>query len=147
MPFVGSVLEHVPAERITIQHQLDIDEVLARLETGRQGLSEEETKRRFERFGPNELVTGERALPLVILLRQLRSPLIYILIAAGMVTALLGKYVDTAVILAVVVLNSVVGFVQEYKAEKAMRAPSGDHCTLSTSIGKSLFLIASPPFL
>ena len=103
-------------------HQLEIDEVLARLETAREGISEDEAQRRLERFGPNGLATGKRALPVVILLRQHQSPLIYILIAAGLVTWLLGKYIDSAVILAVVVLNSIVGFVQEYKAEQAMRA-------------------------
>ncbi|MBI2953535.1 MAG: HAD-IC family P-type ATPase [Chloroflexi bacterium] len=103
-------------------HQLDIDDVAARLETTQEGLSTEEAKRRLERFGPNELVVGEAPLPLIILLRQIRSPLIYILIGAGVVTVLLGKYVDSAVILSVVILNSVVGFIQEYKAEQSLRA-------------------------
>lgn len=103
-------------------HQLNIDEVLARLGTRREGLSDEEAARRLEKFGPNELAVAEQALPLLILLRQIRSPLIYILIAAGLVTAILGDYVDTAVILSVVVLNSIVGFTQEYKAEQSLRA-------------------------
>jgi len=103
-------------------HQLGVDEVLARLGTSRQGLSEEEAARRLARYGPNKLASAERALPLLILLRQVQSPLVYILLAAGVVTILLGRYVDTGVILAVVVLNSVVGFLQEYKAEQSLRA-------------------------
>ena len=103
-------------------HQLEIGEVEARLATTREGLSSEEAKRRLDRFGPNELAVEEPALPLVILFRQVRSPLIYILIGAGLVTLLLGRYIDAGVILLVVVLNSVVGFIQEYKAEQSLRA-------------------------
>ncbi|MHB0870958.1 MAG: cation-translocating P-type ATPase [Chloroflexota bacterium] len=103
-------------------HQLDVDRLLSALATSLDGLSEEEANRRLERYGPNELAAGERALPITILLRQLRSPLVYILLAAAVATILLGQYVDTGVILAVVVLNTVVGFVQEYKAEQALRA-------------------------
>ncbi|MBI2940427.1 MAG: HAD-IC family P-type ATPase [Chloroflexi bacterium] len=103
-------------------HQFTVDEVLARLATERTGLSDAEARRRRQQFGSNELVAEERALPLVILFRQVQSPLIYILLAAGLASALLGKYVDTGVIFTVVILNSVVGFVQEYKAEQAMRA-------------------------
>jgi Ca2+-transporting ATPase len=103
-------------------HHLEVDEVLERLRTMREGLSSEEAKRRLQRFGPNRLATEEAIQPAQILLRQMQSPLIYILIAAAVVTALLGALIDTAVILAVVVLNSALGFIQEYKAEQALRA-------------------------
>ncbi|MDP2726720.1 MAG: HAD-IC family P-type ATPase, partial [Dehalococcoidia bacterium] len=103
-------------------HQLEVGQVLARLQTGKEGLSPEEAADRLRIFGYNELAVEERTLPLEILLRQIQSPLIYILLAAGVVTAVLRQYVDTGVILAVVVLNSVVGFVQEYRAEQALRA-------------------------
>ena len=103
-------------------HQLEVDEVLARLETGMEGLSVEEAARRLEESGPNVLAVEEPALPLLIFLRQIRSPLIYVLIGAGIVTALLGKYADTGVIVSVVILNSIVGFLQEYKAEQSLRA-------------------------
>lgn len=106
-------------------HQLEVDEVLSRLQAGRQGLSPENAAERVGRFGYNELEVDERALPLEILQRQIQSPLIYILLAAGAVTAILRQYVDTGVIMAVVVLNSVVGFVQEYRAEQALRALAG----------------------
>ncbi|MBI4491777.1 MAG: HAD-IC family P-type ATPase [Chloroflexi bacterium] len=103
-------------------HQLERDAVLARLQSGWDGLSGAEARRRLERSGPNELAVEERTLPLLILLRQVQSPLIYILLAAGAVTALLGKYVDTGVILSAVVLDAVVGFIQEYRAEQSLRA-------------------------
>ena len=103
-------------------HQLTVEDAMARLGTSMEGLSTQEASRRLERFGPNELEAGERALPIVILLRQVRSPLIYILLVAAVATFFLEKYVDTAFILVVVALNSVVGFVQEYKAEQSLRA-------------------------
>ncbi|TAK34586.1 MAG: HAD family hydrolase [Chloroflexota bacterium] len=102
-------------------YQLNAEDVFARLGTGRDGLSHQEAARRLDEHGPNRLAADEVALPVTILLRQIRSPLIYVLIGAAIVTVLLGKYVDTGVILAVVVLNSVVGFIQEYKAEQALR--------------------------
>ncbi|MDA8218900.1 MAG: HAD-IC family P-type ATPase [Dehalococcoidales bacterium] len=98
------------------------EDVIARLGTSHEGLSPQEASSRLERFGPNELESGERALPIVILLHQVRSPLIYILLVAAVVAFLLGKYIDVAFILVVVVLNSIVGFVQEYKAEQSLRA-------------------------
>lgn len=106
-------------------HQMEVEEVLARLKTSREGLSDDEAARRLKQYGPNQLPVEEAPLPIVILLRQVKSPLIYILLAAGLVTALLGKYVDTGVILSVVVLDAIVGFTQEYKAEQALRALAG----------------------
>lgn len=103
-------------------HTLDTDRVLSKLQTGWEGLPEDEAARRIARYGPNEVPAEERARPIAILLRQVKSPLIYILLAAAAAALALGKYVDAGVILVVVVLNSVVGFVQEYKAEQAMRA-------------------------
>ena len=103
-------------------HQLDAHQALVQLGTTREGLSSEEAQRRLERFGPNRLAAEERLLPLRILLRQLRSPLIYILVIAAVVTVLLGDPIDTAVILAVVVLNTGLGFFQEFRAEQALRA-------------------------
>jgi Ca2+-transporting ATPase len=103
-------------------HRLTVEETLSRLGTRYEGLTSEEARQRLEVFGPNELPTQERPLALQILIRQIQSPLIYVLFVAAAVSMLLAKYVDAAVILAVIVLNTVVGFIQEYKAEQAMRA-------------------------
>jgi Ca2+-transporting ATPase len=103
-------------------HTLDTDRALSKLQTGWEGLPEDEAARRLVQYGPNEVPSEERTRPIAILLRQVRSPLIYILITAAVAALALGKYVDVTVILAVVVLNSIVGFVQEYKAEQAMQA-------------------------
>ncbi len=103
-------------------HHLTIEEVRSRLQTGDEGLSATEAERRLRTFGPNRFAAEGGVSPLQILLQQLQSPLIYILIGAAGVTVLLGDLVDTAVILAVVVLNTALGFVQEYKAEQALQA-------------------------
>lgn len=87
-----------------------------------RGLSAEEARTRRERFGPNTIERSEEEPWWRILLRQFLDPLIYILIAAGVVVLLFQEYIDAAVILAVVVLNGAVGFTQEYRAQKAIRA-------------------------
>jgi magnesium-transporting ATPase (P-type) len=103
-------------------YALDVDRVAAELETGPDGLSEDEARCRLERYGPNE-VEAERETPWwSLLLRQIRDPLIYILIVAALATLLLGHEIDSIVIGVVVVLNTLVGFIQEYRAQQAMRA-------------------------
>jgi cation-transporting P-type ATPase F len=85
-----------------------------------RGLSSEDATDRLARFGPNTLPAAKGAgLPMRIL-RQFHHPLIYVLLAAGVITAGLGEYVDSAVIFGVVVLNAIVGFIQESKAEAAL---------------------------
>jgi magnesium-transporting ATPase (P-type) len=99
-----------------------VDEVERRLETGPDGLPADEAARRLERHGPN-VVESEREESLwSLLLHQFRDPLIYVLLIAAAVTAAIGDYTDTGVILAVVLLNAVIGFVQELRARGAMRA-------------------------
>ncbi len=82
-------------------HQLEVHQVLAQLQASREGLTPGEVARRLAAFGPNELAAQEAVRPWRILLRQVQSPLIYILIAAAVVTIFLGDLVDTAVMLAV----------------------------------------------
>ncbi|MFH0241263.1 HAD-IC family P-type ATPase [Streptomyces sp. HK10] len=102
-------------------HGLPVHEVVLLLETDPdRGLSGDEAARRLDRFGPNTLPAAARGGPLLRALRQFHHPLIYILIAAGAVTAALGESVDSAVIFAVVLINAFVGFVQESKAEAAL---------------------------
>jgi Ca2+-transporting ATPase len=104
-------------------HNLTKEEVLKTLESGSYGLSEEQARERLEKYGRNELREKGRVPWPVVLLRQLASPLIYILLAAAaIVLIILQKPTDAAVIMAVVVTNSIIGFVQEHKAERAMEA-------------------------
>ncbi|RXV62782.1 carbonate dehydratase [Roseovarius sp. A46] len=86
------------------------------------GLSGDEAARRLARHGPNRLPDPPGRGPLLRLLAQFHNVLIYVLIGAAAVTAALGHWVDTGVILAVVVVNAVIGFVQEGRAEQAMAA-------------------------
>jgi len=103
-------------------HAIDVDEVLRLLGSSPSGLGTPEAQRRMTEFGPNE-IEAERPTPAwVVLLRQLQSPLIYILIGATAVTLALGEYIDASVIAAVLVLNTAIGFVQERRAESAVLA-------------------------
>jgi magnesium-transporting ATPase (P-type) len=103
-------------------HNLPIDRVLRDLACKRGGLSEDEARRRRERFGPNRLPQVRGPGPLRRFLAQFNNVLIYVLLAAAAVTAALTHWVDTAVILGVVVINAVLGAVQEGKAERALDA-------------------------
>ncbi|MEW6571889.1 MAG: HAD-IC family P-type ATPase [Nitrospirota bacterium] len=103
-------------------YQLGVREVFEKLKTSENGLGEAEVKNRLAQFGPNKLAEEEKISRLKILLHQFASPLIYILIIAGVVTILLQEYIDSGVIFVVLILNAVIGFFQEYKAEESVRA-------------------------
>ncbi|WP_043806522.1 cation-translocating P-type ATPase [Desulfocurvibacter africanus] len=106
-------------------HTLSADEALKRLESSPQGLTPDEAARRFERFGPNDLGEEEGLDRLKLLLDQVKSPLIYILLAAAGVTAVLDHVKDALVILAVIIVNTALGYWQELRAEKSIRALRG----------------------
>jgi len=103
---------HCPSEEVAI---------LLASPTGK-GLSPFEVKRRQEHFGPNRVSVKPRMHPFKRFLLQFHQPLVYILMAATLVTAFLQEWVDSAVIFAVVLINAVVGFLQEAKAEKAVES-------------------------
>jgi len=106
-------------------HQLQAEEIVRLLDVDLEtGLVAEEVKRRQEKFGLNR-ITAHRGTSLWLkFLQQFNQPLVYILLAAVVVTALLGEWVDSSVIFAVVLVNAVVGFLQEAKAEKAIESLS-----------------------
>jgi Ca2+-transporting ATPase len=103
-------------------YQLGIRELTDQLETSEKGLTVDEAKERLARYGPNRLAEEEQISKIKILVHQFTSPLIYILLVAGLVTILLQEYIDSGVIFAVVILNAVIGFIQEFKAEESVRA-------------------------
>lgn len=103
-------------------YQLSIKEVFETLNTSEKGLSESEIKERLSQFGPNKLAEEKKIGKLKIAIDQFKSPLIYILLIAATVTTILKEYIDTGVILIVVILNAIIGFIQEYKAEESVRA-------------------------
>jgi magnesium-transporting ATPase (P-type) len=103
-------------------HALSAQDALSHWHSDRQGLSGEAAQERLSRYGPNSLPAPEKAGPLLRFLRHFHNVLIYILLVAALGTALLGHWVDTGVILAVVLINTLIGFIQEGKAEKALDA-------------------------
>ena len=99
-----------------VAHALDVD--------SGAGLSAAEASRRLERWGPNRLAEGRRVTPVELFARQFANTMILVLGAAAVVTFAIGERLDTAVIAVIVVLNAVIGFLQEYRAEQAMEALS-----------------------
>ena len=98
------------------------DDVLGGLGSAKDGLDADRATARLAEHGPNRLPRAPRAGPLARLARQFNNLLILVLIAAAAITASLGHWIDTGVIMAVVVINAVIGFVQEGRAEAAMDA-------------------------
>jgi len=103
-------------------HSLNLEDVVAKLATSRIGLSQNEAKRRLEYSGFNELEPEKRPMPLGIFLRQFKNILILILLVAVFVAFIAGQTIDAAVILAIVAAASVLGFIQEFRAERALEA-------------------------
>jgi len=103
-------------------HTKEIKTVFTALTTTEEGLSKEDAAKRLVRHGPNRLPEPKTRGPIIRFLYQFHNVLIYVLIAAGLVTAMLGHIVDASVIMGVVIVNAIIGFVQEGKAENALRA-------------------------
>lgn len=103
-------------------YTLSVEDVLSSLETRQDGLTQTEAEERLNQYGPNELKSGQRTTPLMILFEQFKNIFVIILLLAVALSAVLGHALE-AVAIAVIVLFSVVfGFVQEYRAERAIEA-------------------------
>ena len=98
------------------------DQVLARLEVGKNGLTDAEAKKRLGEFGPNLLSATKPRSPFVRFFMQFNNVLIYVLLVSALITGLLRHWIDTGVILGVVLINAIIGFIQEGKAESALEA-------------------------
>lgn len=104
-------------------HLLDVDAAVQQLDSDRlTGLTADEALRRQQLHGPNELSEVKRRGPLRILLDQFADFMILVLLAAALLAGLIGDWHDTLVITIIVLLNALLGFVQEYRAERAMAA-------------------------
>ena len=104
-------------------HARPLAEVVARVETSlERGLSSDEARRRLEKLGANELAKEERVSPIRLFLTQFKNTLIIILLVATVLSALLGEIVDAAIIAVIVLFCAVLSFVQEYRADNALKA-------------------------
>jgi len=124
---------------------MSIDEALAELKSSAQGLANNEALSRLERYGPNELVEKKKRTLLRMFLDQFTDFMILVLIAAAIVSGIIGEPTDAVAIMVIVLLNAALGFSQEYRAEKAMAAlkkmaasnavvlRSGEHQTIPAS--------------
>jgi Ca2+-transporting ATPase len=103
-------------------YALSADEAFQALESSHRGLTESEVQRRLEQYGPNEIESGEKESKWILFLRQLRNPLVFVLIVAAVISLLVGKTTDAIVIGVVILVNSLIGFIQEARAEDALAA-------------------------
>ncbi|WP_417594252.1 cation-transporting P-type ATPase [Parasphingorhabdus sp.] len=106
-------------------YSMSPEETLNTLEVQPDGLSTAEAARRLAQYGPNRLPEPPRRSPIMRFLSHFHNVLIYVLIASAVATAAMEHWIDTGVILAVVIVNSVIGYIQEGRAEQAMEAISG----------------------
>lgn len=98
-----------------------IELTLKELKSKREGLTKEEVKSRLEKYGKNQIKRIHKLSAIKILLNQFKSFIIYVLLAATLISLLFNEYTDAIVILIIVILNALLGFYQEYKAEKSMQ--------------------------
>ncbi|MDH5446467.1 MAG: cation-transporting P-type ATPase [Gammaproteobacteria bacterium] len=103
-------------------HSNSAEDAFSSLITGPEGLDSDGLARRLDQYGPNRLPEAKPRSPLLRFFAQFHNVLIYVLLVAGGVTAILGHWVDAGVIMGVVFINALIGFVQEGKAEDALRA-------------------------
>ena len=107
-------------------HQVTSEEALNHLSSGINGLTEKEAEERLVQYGPNEIRRERGVSPIRIFLSQFNSFIVYILIAAVFVSFILREYIDSAVIIVILIVNALLGFFQEYRAEKAIESPQED---------------------
>lgn len=104
-------------------YSLTQQEVVEKLRTDlKKGLSDREVKERAARFGPNELLKAPKTSPWVLFLNQFKDFMVLVLLAATAVSGFLGEYAEAVTIMIIVLVNAVLGFVQEYRAERSLEA-------------------------
>ena len=109
------------ANEVVAWYAMPVDEVVKTLATGIQkGLSATEASSRLEKYGPNRLPEGKKRGPFVRFISQFNNILVFVLLGAGFIKLMLNLWVDASIIFGVVILNALLGFVQEGKAEKAL---------------------------
>jgi len=109
-------------EKIKNPHSIEVKEVFQILKSSPAGLSREQVNENLETYGQNIIEAGGGINALQLILRQLKSPLIYLLAGASIISLLTGHYADAVIIAVVIILNTILGFFQEYKAEQALES-------------------------
>jgi magnesium-transporting ATPase (P-type) len=110
-----------PLSEVPTWHAVAADEVLRQLNTDlKKGLDTNEVSQRLSKYGPNRLPEGKKQGPFMRFLSQFNNILVYVLLAAGFIKLMVGLWLDAAIILGVVIINALLGFIQEGKAEKAL---------------------------
>ncbi|MCG2615349.1 cation-translocating P-type ATPase [Terrimonas sp. NA20] len=109
-------------DKSTSWHSLSIDKVLQETGSNSNGLSDDAVQKKQAEFGKNELKAKKKKTAITIFLRQFLDVMVLVLIVAAVISAFLGELSDTIVIVIILILNAIIGFVQEYRAEKAMEA-------------------------
>ena len=103
-------------------HKKEVNEVLKELNANQDGLSKREALQRLEKYGRNEIQRFKKVSPFKMFISQFKSFIIYVLLAAALLSIFLGEKTDAIVILAIVILNALFGFFQEFKAEKSIES-------------------------
>src|SRR5688572_15539493 len=103
-------------------HILSGEEALKKTGSAREGLDDAAARQRLAKYGKNELQAKKKINPLFIFLRQFLDVMILVLAVAALLAAFIGDVTDTVIIVVLIVLNAIIGFIQEYRAEKAMEA-------------------------
>ena len=121
-PMSGTANADPTADGIT-WHAVAVDDVVKRLATDvGKGLAANEAAKRLQKYGPNRLPEGKKRGPFMRFLSQFNNILVYVLLGAGFTKLMLNLWIDAAIIFGVVFLNSLLGFFQEGKAEKALES-------------------------
>ena len=104
-------------------HTMQIDEVVKNLGTNTDtGLSRTAVENRLKKYGYNQLEEKEGVSPIMLFLSQFNDFIVWVLIAAAIVSGFMGEWVDALAIIAIVIINAIIGFIQEYRAEKSLAA-------------------------
>lgn len=101
---------------------LSVEETLKALNTSKKGLSKNDYNLQLKKYGYNEVTEAQGTPKWLIFLQQFNNPLVYILLVIGFFSIFLGKYIDSTVIFGVLLINAILGFIQEYRAEKSVQA-------------------------
>ena len=103
-------------------HSLTAQQVLDNLHSHLDGLIESEAKDRLEKYGLNQIEKEKQRSPFFIFIRQLKDPMVLILFVATFISFVLGELIDGIIIVAILIMTTIIGFIQEFRSEKAIDA-------------------------